>query len=834
MLSYRSRSTDVRVQRWAHLKCDAPIARVLHEPTQIALSQDVVDKPVPVTEPASAATLDGLRIEGSHVSRACIVKWQLSRRRYSEASGCRVGGKPLSASDVVADDALIAIAHRELRATEDVKCCHVGLHMLRGLVGRTAQRCSWRLPQANQILVQVAAKQTCIYDCVMMLYCLHCESDCTPLSPVTVPLLLFVVSCLYFVQQVMFVSATPITPSTPHPPPPSSSSLSLSPISHSHSAGPTLSSIVTVAAFLVHRTSSLTLLTSSPLYLFTAMALLTVTFVLPLLVSRSFPLLLLAALHPASVTSSSTIANNSVASFTADLTAPTTTVTGVLYDSFGSSHGSTTLRSTWRDHLAATRRDIPFQRVRFHGILDDDMSTYLNGQANGALLFDTLDYLVAQRIRPTVEVGFMPELLASRPASTVFHYKGGTSPPASWSRWRAFITQFAQLLVSRYTTSVVRTWRFEVWNEPNCGFWSGNQTSYFQLYAETATAIKAVDQQLQVGGPATCELGWLLDFLAAARATNTPVDFVSSHLYPTDPTLLSSTRDTFMDAVANATAVAHAAGVPFLLTEFNAGVRSAAGSSVRVLDSSYAAAFLLHCHLRAQSIEGLLSMSYWTFTDFGFEEGGVDPQPWNAGYNKFGIQTMYGVKKPAYRAMQWISDWRTGSVVPVKVLSGGGGVYRSVGGAVVGASVGTVDVLVAVADGGVVSVLLGDYDIADGDTPLPATTTVTVTLTGLTAPLPTNATLELIDGTHANPYATWLAAGSPLYPGSDEIEAEVAASVPLPMSLSVESAGAGSVRVTVILASYALARVRMSVGGTPAAAAAAAAVLPSGVGVASG
>ena len=50
---------------------------------------------------------------------------------------------------------------------------------------------------------------------------------------------------------------------------------------------------------------------------------------------------------------------------------------------------------------------------------------------------------------------------------------------------------------------------------------------------------------------------------------------------------------------------------------------------------------------------------------------GVDPLPWNPGAAKYGIQTMYGVKKPAYRGMQFISDWRAGMAVPVKAGTGG-------------------------------------------------------------------------------------------------------------------------------------------------------------------
>ena len=518
---------------------------------------------------------------------------------------------------------------------------------------------------------------------------------------------------------------------------------------------------------------------------------------------------LLLLLHPSSAID---------VAFSADVSATTTQLASTVYDSFGSSHGSTTLRSTWRSHFTTTHDDIPFNRVRFHGIMNDDMSTYINGGASGALVFDTLDYLVTQHITPTIEIGFMPLDLASHPDQYVFHYRGGTSPPADFNRWSDFVAQFARLLVDRYSAAVVRTWPFEVWNEPNCGFYAvydccgqncGNFTAYFELYASTAKAIKSVDPQLLVGGPATAQLSWIAEFLDAATTSNTPVDFVSSHLYPSD--LSPPTRESFMDAIANASAKAQAVALPFLLTEFNAGLGLPAGPGaplLSTLDTSYAAAFLFHAHLRAQAINSLVSMSYWTFTDFGFEEGGVDPLPYNPGASKFGIQTMYGVKKPAYRGMQWISDWRAGMAVPVKAASGGT-TYTDTEGVVVGATTGAVDVLVAVADGGVVTVLLGNFDIPADGIPVPPVANVTLTLSGLGNNLPANATLELIDDTHANPYATWRAAGSPLYPMQDEIEAEMAASAVIPMTLAVEAVGSGSVRVRVSLQPYSMARVRL-------------------------
>ena len=164
------------------------------------------------------------------------------------------------------------------------------------------------------------------------------------------------------------------------------------------------------------------------------------------------------------VSSSSSAASSA---FTVDTSSPGAPLSRVLLDSFGSSHGATTLRATWRSHFAQVQRDIPFRRVRFHGLLDDDMSTFLDGRANGALVFDTLDFLVAQGIAPTIELSYMPAELALNKTAFYRHYMGLRSTYESAPAYRAFITGLVQLFLDRYGAAAVRSWRFEVWNEPS-------------------------------------------------------------------------------------------------------------------------------------------------------------------------------------------------------------------------------------------------------------------------------------------------------------------------------------------------------------------------------
>lgn len=509
--------------------------------------------------------------------------------------------------------------------------------------------------------------------------------------------------------------------------------------------------------------------------------------------------------------------------FTTAVNTGTSSIVPTLYKSFGSSHGSTTLRQTWRTHFLNTLEDIPFAHVRFHNILGDDMSTYMVnalGTASGGLVFDTLDFLVANNIQPTIELSFMPEALALNSSVTVFHYKGGASTYADSNKWFQFIQDFVSLLVSRYGLTTVQTFFFEVWNEPNCGFFvetqccgptCGNQTAYFELYNVTARAVKAVDNSLRVGGPSTAQLGWIPEFISFTNISNVPLDFISSHLYPTDP-FLPKTRNAFSDAIANASNLANAIGIPFLLTEFNAGLGKVDGVPA-LLDSSYAASFLFHSHLMAQlpSASNIESMSWWTFTDFGFEEQGVDPLPWNPGHTKFGVQTSYGVKKPAYRAMQYISDPLVNKVVPVlptATMNSDTHTLVNTQGAIIGATSGTIDILVAVS-GTVVTALVNNFQLA-GVTPLPIPTNVTITFTGLTTPLPIVGTVEYLDANHTNPMNVWINNGSPMYPSTNEIALEVTESLPTNIQLPLTSVSGNAVSATVLMTEWSLARIRFT------------------------
>ena len=132
----------------------------------------------------------------------------------------------------------------------------------------------------------------------------------------------------------------------------------------------------------------------------------------------------------------------------------------------GSGHGSLALRQDWQQRLKYIHDETGMERVRFHGILNDDVGSY-NGENDYSFInIDKIyDYLLSIGMHPYVEISFMPDDFAST-SNTVFHYKGNISPPKDWSVWYGFIQTWMTHLIDRYGIDEVSKWKFEVWNEP--------------------------------------------------------------------------------------------------------------------------------------------------------------------------------------------------------------------------------------------------------------------------------------------------------------------------------------------------------------------------------
>lgn len=198
------------------------------------------------------------------------------------------------------------------------------------------------------------------------------------------------------------------------------------------------------------------------------------------------------------------------------------------------------LRTDLLEHLAYAQKVMGYRYCRFHAIFDDEMDVVRRDEKTGKLIFQwhqidkVYDALLKLGIRPFVELNPMPKVMASG-KQTMFHYNMNVTPPKHYQEWELLVSAFTSHVVERYGLDEVRKWYFEVWNEPNLsGFWSGSQDEYWKLYTASAKAVKGVDAQLKIGGPASSKGNWIKEIITYTTKNKVPLDFVSTHLYPQD------------------------------------------------------------------------------------------------------------------------------------------------------------------------------------------------------------------------------------------------------------------------------------------------------------
>ena len=343
------------------------------------------------------------------------------------------------------------------------------------------------------------------------------------------------------------------------------------------------------------------------------------------------------------------------------------------------SRASEGLRAEFQRQMMEVQKEIPFEYVRFHGIFNDDMMVY-NEYEDGTPYYnftyvdELFDFFMRCNIKPFIEIGFMPQKLASNKDQYIFWWKGNVSYPKDLSKWLNLVEAFIRHLIQRYGKNEVLKWYFEIWNEPNINnvFWFESKECFFDFFSKTFLTIKGVDYSLRVGGPAVINeissgITWYDDFLQYIKDNNINIDFFSYHVYPIiyDKGLPINSTNKGFDNPNTSKAVTckyEIGGKDFIIqqaklmkdkvdmynlknieihmTEFN----SSANSRDLVHDTCFMAAFLVHNVLGMYEYAD--SLGYWVFTDI-FEEFAAGETTFHGG---LGFITNNGIKKPHYYA----------------------------------------------------------------------------------------------------------------------------------------------------------------------------------------
>ena len=330
----------------------------------------------------------------------------------------------------------------------------------------------------------------------------------------------------------------------------------------------------------------------------------------------------------------------------------------------GAGRANEGLRADWQQQLAMIKKECDFKYIRMHGLLTDDMAVYRednkgNPEYNYQYVDVLFDYILSIDMKPFVELGFMPSALASG-KETIFWWKGNVTPPKDYKKWGDLIRNLTQHFTERYGAEEVKTWYFEVWNEPNLtpGFWTGTQAEYFKLYDYSTRAIKSVNPDYKVGGPGTAGAAWESEMIDFCEKNKVPIDFISTHSYGVGQgfldefgqsgTVLSKDNEAVSGDVLQSRKEIAASTKPNLELHYTEWSSSYTPADP-IHDSYHSAAYILQKLKQVGNAAN--SMSYWVFTDI-FEEPGPRFTPFHGG---FGLLNTQGIKKPAYFSYSFLN-----------------------------------------------------------------------------------------------------------------------------------------------------------------------------------
>jgi endoglucanase len=393
-------------------------------------------------------------------------------------------------------------------------------------------------------------------------------------------------------------------------------------------------------------------------------------------------------------------------------------------------------------------------------------------------IFDTY---VDRKMKPLVEVGFMPEALSIQPESDkfqttpdgkkVYHYTGWNYPPRDYEKFGNLVYEWVTHCISRYGKDEVNSWYWEIWNEPDISYWKGTVEEYIKLYDYSVYYIRKALPTARVGGPETTNpsspraaafLKAMLDHIANGNSAVTgkpgvPMDFISFHAKG-DPKLVNGTVwmnmgkqleniDSGFQIVASYPSLRH---LPIIIGESDPEGCAACSEDVypsnayrnNTMYASYTAASFARVYDLVQSRGvNLLGAVTWAFE---FEN-----QPWFRGFRDLATN---GVDKPVLNVFRMFGMMK-GNRVGVR------GNDPDVNG-------------LATFDGTDAYILIWNYHDKN-DFSVPAST-VTLELKGLKTKQ-ADVTSYIIDQEHSNSYTAWKKMNAPQQPTESQFTALEAA-----------------------------------------------------------
>ena len=427
-----------------------------------------------------------------------------------------------------------------------------------------------------------------------------------------------------------------------------------------------------------------------------------------------------------------------------------------------------------------------------------------DGQGHPVYDWTILDRIVdsyrTRGMKPFVQLGFMPEALSAAPPGLPYRhfwkpgdpyndiYTGWTYAPKDYRKWESLCFEVTRHLVEKYGRQEVESWWFEVWNEPDIGYWSGSvgpsragdplaaqkaqtrRDEFNRLYDFAVEGVRRALPGARIGGPEVTggAQGMLRTFLQhtssgtnhANGRTGTPLDVITFHAKGSPTFVDNRVRMGVANQLRNIDAHFAVIGefpmyarTPIVIGESDPEGCAACGVSHYphngyrngTMFPTYTALQIARTYeLADRHGLNLLGAVTWAFL---FED-----QPYFDGFRDLATN---GITKPVLNTFRMLGQM---SGDRVKAVSSAGLTVDEIRDKGVR---GAPDIsALAARSARSATVLVWNYH--DDDLPAPPAA-VTLTLDGLPAGTATVSHMR-IDETHSNSYAAWLAMGSPQKP----------------------------------------------------------------------
>lgn len=409
---------------------------------------------------------------------------------------------------------------------------------------------------------------------------------------------------------------------------------------------------------------------------------------------------------------------------------------------------------------------------------------------NWTIIDSIFDTFIERGMKPIAQIGFMPQALSVKPEPYRHYWRpdqpygdiftGWAYPPKDYTKFATLVYEWVKHSVARYGKEEVESWYWELWNEPNIGYWKGTTAEYIKLYDYVADAVKRALPTARIGGPEVTGPNWTdaADFLKAfldhvvsgtnyvSGKTGSPLDVITFHAKGA-PKLVNGVVqmnmgtqlrdiDKGFEIVASYPTLKH---LPIIIGESDPEGCAACSENFHpanayrngTMYSSYtAASFARKYELAAARGVNLAGAVTWAFE---FED-----QPWFAGFRDLATN---GVDKPVLNVFRMF-----GMMQGNRVEVGGDLAYDFL--KIRDSSVrGTRDDISALAttDGHSAAIMVWNYH---DDNKLTNGAPVTITIRGIPA---AKALLQhfRIDQAHSNAYTVWKQMGAPQQPGPKQV-----------------------------------------------------------------